>query len=412
MIFIIDEVDQTSNQEIFWGFLGMLRDKYMKRRSRPAFRSVILAGVYDIKNLKLKMRQGEEPLYNSPWNTHEGNEPSESLLLFGDCPWDQMAYTPFDIAAKFTVDMSFSAKDIRGMLEVYRDDERADMDVEAVSQMIYDYTDGYPFLVSRLCQLMDEESVSHPGKKCSWNREAILEAVKKLLTEHNTLFDDMSKKLLDSRELDRMLRLILFNGKKIPYSPDEHAVNLGTMFGYLKNENGLVAVANRIFETRLYNRYLSEDIVGSAIADEAELGKNQFVTDGFLNMDLVMEKFMFHYTEIYRNSEERFLEENGRRIFLTYLRPVINGIGNYYIEARTRDLRRTDVVIDFRGRQYVVEMKIWHGEEYNRRGELQLAGYLDDYGLDKGYLLSFNFNKNKKTIMKELHCNGKRSWKW
>lgn len=57
-------------------------------------------------------------------------------------------------------------------------------------------------------------------------------------------------------------------------------------------------------------------------------------------------------------------------------------------------------------------MKIWHGEEYNRRGELQLAGYLDDYGLDKGYLLSFNFNKNKKTIMKELHCNGKRSWKW
>lgn len=318
-----------------------------------------------------------------------------------------MAYAPFDIAAKFTVDMSFSAKDIRGMLEVYRDDEQADMDVEAVSQMIYDYTDGYPFLVSRLCQLMDEESVSHSGKKCSWNREAILEAVKKLLTEHNTLFDDMSKKLLDSRELDRMLRLILFNGKKIPYSPDEHAVNLGTMFGYLKNENGLVAVANRIFETRLYNRYLSEDIVGSAIADEAELGKNQFVTDGFLNMDLVMEKFMFHYTEIYRNSEERFLEENGRRIFLTYLRPVINGIGNYYIEARTRDLRRTDVVIDFRGRQHVVEMKIWHGEEYNRRGELQLADYLDDYGLDKGYLLSFNFNKNKKTIMKELHCNGK-----
>ena len=85
-----------------------------------------------------------------------------------------------------------------------------------------------------------------------------------------------------------MLRLILFNGKQIPYSPDEHAINLGMMFGYLKNEDGLVAVANRIFETWLYNRYLSENIVGNAIADAVSLGKNQFVADGYLNMDLVM----------------------------------------------------------------------------------------------------------------------------
>lgn len=50
VIFIVDEVDQASNQGIFLDFLGMLRDKYMKRRSRPTFCSVILAGVYDIKN--------------------------------------------------------------------------------------------------------------------------------------------------------------------------------------------------------------------------------------------------------------------------------------------------------------------------------------------------------------------------
>lgn len=379
VVFMIDEVDQASNQEIFLSFLGMLRDKYMKRRSRPAFRSVILAGVYDIKNLKLKMRRGEEPLYNSPWN----------------------------IAARFMVDMSFSAQDICGMLEEYKADHDLDLDTEFLAQMIYDYTGGYPFLVSRICQLADEECTLPSRQKDSWNRGTILEAVKKLLAEQNTLFDDMGKKLLDSKELDRMLRLILFNGKKIPYSLDEHAVNLGVMFGYLKNENGLVAVTNRIFETRLYNRYLSEDITGSAISDAADLGRDQFVSNGFLNMDLVMEKFMVYFTEIYSDSEERFLEENGRRIFLMYLRPIINGIGNYYVEARTRDLRRTDVVIDFRGRRYVVEMKIWRGDEYNRRGEQQLAGYLDDYTLDKGYLLSFNFNKNKKAEMKEIHCNGK-----
>jgi hypothetical protein len=79
-----------------------------------------------------------------------------------------------------------------------------------------------------------------------------------------------------------------------------------------------------------------------------------------------------------------------------YLRPIINGIGNYYIEAQTRDLTRTDVIVDYLGEQFVIEMKIWHGREYNERGEKQLAEYLDYYHISKGYMLSFNFNKNKE----------------
>lgn len=36
-----------------------------------------------------------------------------------------------------------------------------------------------------------------------------------------------------------------------------------------------------------------------------------------------------------------------------------------------------DLIIDFQGKQYIVEMKIWHGEKYNARGEEQLLGYLN-----------------------------------
>ena len=32
------------------------------------FQSVILAGVYDVKTLKLKLHPQEEMKYNSPWN--------------------------------------------------------------------------------------------------------------------------------------------------------------------------------------------------------------------------------------------------------------------------------------------------------------------------------------------------------
>ena len=51
--------------------------------------------------------------------------------------------------------------------------------------------------------------------------------------------------------------------------------------------------------------------------------------DGILNMELVLEKFMIHFHDIYGKNTEKFVEENGRRVFLLYLKPIINGTGNY-----------------------------------------------------------------------------------
>lgn len=118
-------------------------------------------------------------------------------------------------------------------------------------------------------------------------------------------------------------------------------------------------------------------------------------------MELILKKFTEHFTEIYGDQKENFLEENGRRFFLLYLKPIINGVGNYYIKAQTRNQKRTDIIIDYQGNQYIIEMKIWRGEEYNQSGEEQLTEYLEYYHLNKGYLLSFNFNKNKTTGIKK-----------
>lgn len=90
-----------------------------------------------------------------------------------------------------------------------------------------------------------------------------------------------------------------------------------------------------------------------------------------------------------------------------YLRPIINGTGNYYIETQTREQKRTDIIVDYLGEQYIIEMKIWHGKEYNNRGEKQLMKYLDDYHVKKGYMISFNFNRKKETGVKEIIIDGK-----
>ncbi len=65
-------------------------------------------------------------------------------------------------------------------------------------------------------------------------------------------------------------------------------------------------------------------------------------------------------------------------------------------------MERTDVIIDYCGEQFVVEMKIWRGQAYHSRGEKQLLEYLDYYHLKKGYMLSFNFNKSKTIGIQEI----------
>ena len=70
-----------------------------------------------------------------------------------------------------------------------------------------------------------------------------------------------------------------------------------------------------------------------------------------------------------------------------------------------------DLVVDYNGDRFVVEMKIWRGQEYNERGEAQLAEYLDYFGLERGYLLSFCFNKNKESGMREITVQTKRGKK-
>ena len=42
-----------------------------------------------------------------------------------------------------------------------------------------------------------------------------------------------------------------------------------------------------------------------------------------------------------------------------------------------------------------MELKVWHGEEYHEKGLAQLGEYLEQYSLNQGYLLIFDFRKLK-----------------
>ena len=373
VVILIDEVDQAGNNDGFIKFLGGLRNMFLNRTTHPTFQSVILAGVYDIKNLKLKMRPEEQHQYNSPWN----------------------------IAVPFDVDMSLSAEGIAGMLAEYKADHSLSFDEKAVAQEIRDYTAGYPFLVSRICQIIDAEQMP-------WNKDGVQKAVNKILNEGSTLFDDIVKKLDEFPELSRTIKSVLFQGMRYPFNYYDKATNLALMFSFVKQQDGAFAIACRMFEIWFYNYFISQDKQSPSF-QQGMADKNQFIYDGIIDMPRLMERFVVHMNETYSiDKDTKFIEDDGRKVFLTYLRPIINGIGNYYIEAQTRDHQRMDVVVDYLGIRYVIELKIWRGNAYNERGEEQLTGYLEHFNLQTGYLLSFCFNKDKQPgLLPPVQLNGR-----
>ena len=181
-----DEVDKSSDNQIFLSFLGLLREKYLKCQQGKdvTFHSVILAGVYDIKTLKLKLHPQEESKYNSLWNIADNNQ------MYMKVSSDRNQFI------------------VSGMLQM-----------PLAMQKFYEY--------------------------------------------YEEIYSEKDQKFIE-------------------------------------------------------------------------------------------EKFVVHFHDLYGDQNETFLEEEGRKYFLLYLRPIINGTGNYYIEARMRDNKRTDIIIDYKG-EYIIE---------------------------------------------------------
>ena len=103
----------------------------------------------------------------------------------------------------------------------------------------------------------------------------------------------MITKLRDYTELKGMIRELLFTGKSIVYNPDNLAIDTAMMFGFVKVEDHTVRIANRIFETRLYNLFLSESALMEDDLYKASLDeKAGFIQNGKLHMEQVLERFV------------------------------------------------------------------------------------------------------------------------
>jgi hypothetical protein len=376
VVLMIDEVDKSSNNQLFLSFLGMLRNKYLLRNEGEdiTFHSVILAGVHDVKSLKLKIRSEDERKYNSPWN----------------------------IASDFDVDMSFSKEEIGTMLEDYIKSKRVKLDKEYFSERLSFYTSGYPFLVSKLCKIIDEKIMM--DNDLQWKKEYMDGAVKKILRDSNTNFESLIKNIENNSKLKEMVKNLIIDGNKINYNMNNPIINIGMLYGIFKNEDNNLKINNRIYEQIIYD-YMSSIIETSTDVSFYNEKSNFIKEDGNLDVKKMLIKFQEFMKHEYSEKREAFLEADGRLLFLAFISPIINGTGFAFKEIQGYDEKRFDIVITYNKKMYILELKIWRGEEYHKKGLIQLGEYLEQYELDEGYLLIFDFRKINGEVGKVEEVN-------
>jgi len=372
IVLLIDEVDKSMNNQLFIDFLAMLRNKYLNAMedNDSTFHSVVLVGVHDVRAMKLKINPNTEHKYNSPWN----------------------------IAADFDIDMSFNSEEISTMLVDYSKDKNIEMDIKTISQRIYHYTSGYPFLVSKICKEIDEKIL--PNKQeLNWTINDVEEAVKKIVRQSNTNFESLVKHLEENAEILKYVENIVAGNIIYSFNNLFPVIYMGVTHGIFKNYNQKVVISNHIYE-HILTEYITSKLESEGTISKDVVQSTYIKPNKRLNIEKILLKFQevikekYSQTEVLKSNE--FLEKDLRLLFLVFIKPIINGIGFTFKEVEIGEEKRLDVVILFADEKFVVELKLWRGNEYHIEGKERLKKYMQTEGVDKSYMLIMDKTKHKE----------------
>ncbi len=386
IVILIDEVDKSSNNQLFVSFIALLRDKYLIREEAKTFHSVVLAGVHDVKSLKLKLRPEDEKKFNSPWN----------------------------IAVDFKVDMNFNPIEIESMLKEYVVATSASMDTKEIAESLFYFTSGYPYLVCKLCKIIDEEILEGQTNKM-WTQADIYNATQILLKEDdNVNFTSLMINLEHNPDLYQLTSEIIFDNREVDFQAQVPVITKGIIYGlFAPNKKGKLAIHNRIYRefvaTYMIVKLQTEPQTRAKYNLSQFNFRGQFVrADNSLDMVQVLVKFQSFMREHNTVKNREFLEKDGRLLFMSFMKPIINGAGYDFKEPQISDEQRLDVVITFYQYRYLAELKIWYGEVAHQKGLAQLSDYMNNLGITEGHLVIFNYNKKKTWKTEWIELNGKK----
>jgi hypothetical protein len=353
LVLIIDEVEGI-NPDYFGQFLHTIRNAYHSR-TEHSLKSVILVGVSNIVGV---VQDNASPFnvtdnLNVPYFTNE-----ETLELLGQ----------HETSTGQLFDPSVIAK-------------------------ISDITANQPGLVNGFAAKLVE---NNPDKM-------LIDYDDYLVVEDWYLTEAIDKNVTNiinkARQYRHFVERLLFTETKIPFQINREEIKFLYVNGIIKKDaQGFVT-----FWVPLYQKCLHVTFYPYMNGEQGRIQANidisdYYTADGLLNMAKVVEKYReyaqkrgFRYF-LERDSEGKAISIKEAALmysFETYINAFLGVVdGTSYIEAHT-NLGRTDMIINIKGEEALIESKVYQNITQFNRGKEQVAYYANRMGLTTATYLVF-----------------------
>jgi len=305
--------------------------------------------------------------------------------------------SPSNIAEQFTIPY-FSAAEVGELFNEYTAETGQRLEPAVIAGIVNE-TEGQPFLVNRLGQILTQDVVPERDRLIT---EADLNyALARLVGENNSHFYSMLSKATPHRQ--RLLPMLFYNQSRTDFLDDvTQALIVYGVLRVVEDENSLhyARIGNPIYRKMLLLRFATPPeplpIDGGLV--------HRYLVDGLLNFDALLDHFRAFMTEhgvrpLKSTKTGRPLEISGQYLLLSYLTAALDTIQGYVTIQSVSSAGEIDIMAFYRSRRFIVETKIWYDKVRYEAGKVQLLRYLTAAGLHKGYLVIFDEQLDQNPLL-------------
>ena len=305
--------------------------------------------------------------------------------------------SPFNIQDEFHLP-NFTLDQVQDLIEQYTKEVGQPFAPEVI-ESIHKQTAGQPVLVNRFAQILTEELDIPKTEPIEMTHFAKAHA--QLLHERNTNIEHLTTNIRRDPRFESLLMRIMGRDDGVVFNMDNDIINDLATYGVIKKaSDGMCEIINPIYLYRimrtfkptvngLEHRYLPEG--------DNDGFFNYLTPVGHIDMKSLLDNFCdfiaragFHILQVPDTPQESV----GRHLLLAYLDQFVEIIGGFmHLEVQT-GRGRMDIVITHNQRKYIVETKIWRGDNRYQAGKKQLAAYLNTEGVTDGYYIVFDHREN------------------
>ena len=375
-IIFFDEIDGLQNGTLIT-FLRQLRDGYISRPEIPFVHSIALVGMRNIRDYKSKLR--------------------DDKLTLGST-------SPFNIISESLIIKNFSLSEL-ALLYQQHTEATGQVFEQAVTEKIFDQTDGQPWLVNAIAREIIQKILDNDYTR-KITVELVEQAIQNIILRRDTHIDSLLYKLKETRVRQIIEPIILGKTNAISITNDDtqYCIDLGL----ITDRNNLLQPANKIYA----------EVIIRTLNYDSQFNLHTQIKDAWIDLvgNIDMTGLLKGFQQFWRENSDIWIEKYEYKeaaphlILQAFLQRIING-GGSIIREYASGRERMDLCVIYDRKKYPIELKIKYSESVVQDGIEQLSNYMTTLGESTGWLVIFDRSHTKtwdeKVFWKTENVEGK-----